>query len=362
MTSGHGVARYARGIYHGLSEHDTNLNVVPLATWSNRKRDDLIRFRKSTDLRIISFGRRLMPLGWTYLGFPPIEKMAGLDIDLLHVAALGYPVCTRKPLVVTVHDMGPFLHPEYFRNMRIGAVRRGLAQVVQSARAVICVSRRTAEDFVAITGSCTANRVHVIYEGVDPFFFGTPSSTVHFLPGEYPFVLCVGKISPRKNVIGVLHAFAALSGKIPHKLVLVGGDGWDSSEVDTAIGKLGIADRVHKAGFVTEEQLRYLYWKAAAYVHPSLFEGFGLTILEAMAAQCPVITSNRSSLPEIAGNAALLVDPEKPLEIADAIKRLCTEKGLADELRRKGTARARSFSWETCAEQTMDVYNKIVLG
>lgn len=138
--------------------------------------------------------------------------------------------------------------------------------------------------------------------------------------------------------------------------MLVGGDGWGMNEVYRQLDDSNLRESVHFSGYVTDEQLRALYTVASVYVHPSLYEGFGLTVLEAMASGCPVVTSNVYSLPEVAGNAALLVDPLDSAGLADAIESICTDIGLADELVTKGYTQARLFQWHECAAEVANIY------
>ena len=166
-------------------------------------------------------------------------------------------------------------------------------------------------------------------------------------------------MSPRKNLQGVISAFKKIA-KTFHttSLLSVVLDGIRKQVME--IIDDSIKDRVHLLGFVTDEELRALYRMASIYLHPSLFEGFGLTILEAMACETPVITSNVFSLPEVAGDAAILVDPLNEDEISDAIKCVCNDDDLANDLRAKGLKRAKQLNWKDCARNTVEVYKKIL--
>jgi glycosyltransferase involved in cell wall biosynthesis len=168
----------------------------------------------------------------------------------------------------------------------------------------------------------------------------------------------VGTLEPRKNLARVLEAYALLARERPAspRLLVVGGQGWGGIDLPRLVQRLGVAGQVELAGYVSDERLRELYAGATMLVYPSLYEGFGFPVLEAMSAGCPVITSNTSSLPEIAGTAALLVDPTAPAEIAAALARLLDEPELTGRLRREGRRRARAFSWERCARETAAVY------
>lgn len=361
-AQGFGISRYARELYHALTSGaggaTSSLTITPVAAWSSLAGDALGDYRRQTGLQLSPLGRRLTPLAWTFLDAPPLERLVASPVDLVHAASLGYPVSTRKPLVVTVHDLGPISRPEFFTNTRPWVMRRSLARLLAQRGHAICVSQATADELLRHAGGAMADRVHVIHEGVSPVFTPDAPAAEERPCGGQPYILSTGKISPRKNIAGVIAAFAAVAHRLPHHLVLAGGDGWDVDEVHRMASTAAIADRIHFAGFVTDRRLRALYAGASAYVHPSLYEGFGLTVLEAMACGCPVITSDRASLPEVAGDAALLVDPTDTAAIASALRRVCDEPGTAAELRARGLRRAGEFTWERCARDTIEVYRR----
>jgi glycosyltransferase involved in cell wall biosynthesis len=341
------------------------MKVTPVAAWSSCEIDEIKRMQEEYGLHLLPWGRRWTPRAWAFLNWPTIESWMGDTIDLVHAAYLGYPIATRKPYVVTIHDLGPLTHPEFFSDTIPWIIKRSLKQALAKADAIICVSRNTADELETYVRQNLGNRIHVIHEGVSPEFFtpGNPDSlkSMPRLPqAGVPYILAAGKISPRKNVARVIQALACIADSVPHHLVLVGADGWDMEEVKKELDNPRIAGRVHFTGYVTDEQLRALYAAASLYVHPSLFEGFGLTLLEAMASGCPVVTSNLSSLPEIAGDAALLIDPYSVDNIAEAIKELCLNKSLAAEFVQKGRRRARGFTWEQCAEKVADIYSSLL--
>ena len=360
---GHGIARYAHRLYDALIGLDRPPEVLPVAAWSDRAEADLAWLEKRTGLELLPWGRRLTPLAWAFLGFPRLEKWLDAPVDVVHAVSLGYPVATKKPLVVTVHDIGPLTHPEYFSEAPPWIMMKSLKQAVGQAAALICVSQATADELESYVraklGVAIGDRLRVVHEGVSAKFFEPPDPACldglegFDLSGE-PFVLTAGK-----NLHGVIRALAVLGEELPHHLVAVGGDGWDSDQVRAELAGSGLEERVHFLGFVSDEQLRALYRRASVYVHASLFEGFGLTVLEAMACGCPVVTSNLSSLPEVAGDAAVLVDPRDPAAIAAGLASVCADPRLAGELRRKGLERAGAFTWERCAAEVMEIYNAV---
>ncbi len=360
---GHGLARYSRQLFAGLQTVQDDIQVTPAAAWSSMDANDLHALQQQSGLVLLPWGRRLTPLAWAFLHAPAIEHWLP-EADVVHSVALGYPVATRKPLVVTVHDLGPLTHPEYFDTTSPWIMKRSLLQMVKHADAIICVSSSTANELVSYAGKGVESRIRVVAEGVALEFFQSAEPSclqgVEDLPPlGTPFVLATGKISPRKNIHGLIRAMSGLADSIPHHLVLVGGDGWGMEEMYRQLGDSVIRERIHFPGYVSDDQLRALYAAASVYVHPSLYEGFGLTVLEAMAAGCPVVTSNVYSLPEVAGDAALLVDPLDNGSLADAIKSICMDNGLADELTAKGKARAKLFQWDECAAQVAQIYRSV---
>jgi len=248
-------------------------------------------------------------------------------------------------------------------------MQKRLEQEIKKAVALICVSQTTAvslKEYVQRRYAVDlSNRTYALHEGISEIFFQTPNPSALGLNDDFdflrqPFILAVGKISPRKNLEVVIRALKRLQSSIPHHLVTVGGDGWDFQESRNLVNSLGLADRVHFLGYVSDEQLHSLYNKATLFIYPSLFEGFGLTILEAMASGCPVVTSNISSLPEVAGDAALLVDPHNVDGVAVAIETICNDHSYGDELKQKGRERAKLFSWKNCAKETSAIYDDLI--
>ncbi len=362
---GHGIARYARELFESLQATHQSLDITPVSAWSGLVGSELDRLKAETGLQVLPWGRKLTPLAWTFLNTPKMESALSTPVDLVHSVALGYPVATNKPYVVTVHDLGPLTHPEYFTSKGTWIMKRSLAQMVKQADGIICVSQSTADELESYVKEPIADRIHVIHEGVSPHLASAPDeSGAQLLDdlgiGDRPFILSAGAISPRKNTLGIIKALAQLADVIPHHLVLVGGDGWSMDEVYETLGSSAIAERVHMTGYVSDEQLKGLFAGASAYLHPSLYEGFGLTVLEAMAQSCPVVTSNVYSLPEVAGDAAVLVDPTSVSEIADAIEGVCMDSALASDLALRGRERIKVFSWDSCAQGVMDVYRQVI--
>ncbi|MEO1291411.1 MAG: glycosyltransferase family 1 protein [Pseudomonadota bacterium] len=356
---GHGLARYARELHTALAALD-GVEITPVAAWSTMPADELSALKQATGLRTLPTGRQITRLDGTFLGALPIEMWLKGCVDITHAVALGYPVATRRPLVVTIHDLGPLTHPQFFSNTRPWVMQRALDQAVRQASAIICVSHSTAAEVREVCGPVVDDRLRVIHEGVGEEFSEPVDPAcltgLDLPPAGTPFILAAGKLSPRKNVQGIIAALCEVLDDIPHHLVLTGGSGWDMETITAELGDPRLAERVHFTGYVSDRQLRALYGQAAIYVHPSLYEGFGLTVLEAMAAGTPVITADRSSLPEVAGGAARLVDPEDTAALAGALRDIGTDPTLAADLTARGKANASRFAWSITAAETAEVY------
>ena len=292
-------------------------------------------------------------------------ELARFSLDLLHSTDFIPPLYTTVPTVITVHDLA-FLHWPHFLTKDSAAYYGQIDRAVRHAKHIIVPSESTKQDLTAMLG-VPPNKVSVIYEAADESFVPLPVEETraevmkkYRLPAS--FILFVGTIEPRKNVDGLIRAFHHLRNKYgvhDTALVIAGGSGWLYNETLELIRQLKLEQSVFLVGRVLDEELHKLYVAARCHVHPAHYEGFGLPPLEAMACGTPTIVSNVSSLPEVVGDAALLVDPENWEEIAVAIHRLLSDDQLHAELREKGLKRARYFNWESAARRTLEVYRLI---
>lgn len=294
----------------------------------------------------------------------PLELIR-FNLDLLHSTDFIPPLYTTVPTVITVHDLA-FLHWPHFLTKDSAAYYGQIDRAVRRAQHIIVPSESTQQDLTAQLGVPPA-KITVIYEAADKRFAPLPLaetraavSRKRHLPATY--ILFVGTLEPRKNIDGLLRAFHHLTNKYGVQdvgLAIAGGRGWHFQQTLTLIDQLKLNGRVHLLDRVSDDELHQLYVGARCHVHAAHYEGFGLPPLEAMACGTPTIVSNVSSLPEVVGDAALLVDPENWEEIAVAIHRLLTDDALHTELRTKGLQRAAYFSWETAAQRTMEVYRLV---
>jgi glycosyltransferase involved in cell wall biosynthesis len=285
-------------------------------------------------------------------------------IDLLH-ATYAPPPITLRPLVFTHQDDSPFEHPEYFDRVVLARLRPLLRAGLAKANHVICPSEFTRRATLERFGM-PLDRITVIHNGVNDRFRPIDKASGQSLLSkaygiEPPYFLYVGKLQRSKNITRLLEAYARVQQLLPDgpRLVLAGKRTTAADDLDLTIARLKLGGRVHELGHVCDEDLPSLYSCARAMVSPSFYEGFGLTVLEAMACGTPVIVSKVASLPEVAGENALLVDPFSVDAIAEAMLEVATDDALAERLAALGRKRSLQFSWPECARRTLAVYRAV---
>ncbi len=270
----------------------------------------------------------------------------------------------RTAAVVTIHDLIPLRFPEWTPRAlksRFHPLYRGIMREV-AARAdhIITVSQTSRNDILEclLPTTAAASRVTAIYNGVNANFAPPAAPPATATP---PTILYVGRMDPYKNVPDLIRIFSELVNQdgLDARLRLIGPRDPRYPQVEATIAATGIGDRVDWPGYVSGDELRQAYQQATVFVMPSLYEGFGLPVLEAMACGTPVVCSNRASLPEVAGNAAWLLDPTDHTGWRQALKTLCTQPDQAAQWRAKGLARAAEFTWTRTAEQTIQVYHEL---
>lgn len=304
-------------------------------------------------------GRRdLTGLCWHGVGRPVLEAYLG-ELDLVHAPSLVYPP-SRAPLVATVHDLCICRYPNAFPARWRVFHRRGLSLILRHAGVILVDSRSTRDDLRSLTGRADP-RVKVVGLGVDapPRPSGEEVERVLSRHGlRPPYILFVGTIEPRKNLCTLARAYASFGGAErlrSGELVLAGPLGWmRRGEMSRILGQQG----VRWLGYLPQDELEAVYAAATVFAYPSLYEGFGLPVLEAMARGLAVVTSNTSSLREVGEGVALLVDPEDPMEMGKALRRLIEDPDLREELAQKGRERAAEYSWESTVEKTLRAYRE----
>lgn len=283
------------------------------------------------------------------------------NADLYHGCLNVAPLLSPVPTVITIHDLAFIRFPQTFR--AYNRIYLDLATRLSARRAsrILAVSEHTKREVVGLLG-VDPNRV-IVTPNAARSHFRPPEAAVlaqfrirHQLPDQ--FILYVGTLEPRKNLTTLLEAFALLQRRIPSiPLLIGGGKGWMYEPIFARLDQLQLRDRVKFVGYIPEEELPLWYAAATVFVFPSIYEGFGMPPLEAMACGTPVITSNTSSLPEVVGDAGLMVNPTDTQALAEAIYQLLTDPDLRNELRTRGLARSKHFSWAKTAAATLAAYH-----
>lgn len=290
-----------------------------------------------------------------------LSRMVHRLNDIVHLPNqhfARYALFRNNPFIVTVHDLVrscfSFTKETITERILLKLDIRG----IKRASHIIAVSHSTKNDLIKYL-KIPDNRISVVYNGVDHNIF-KPYDVKLF---DKPYILYVGSERPRKNLDRLFEAFAKLKGEFPElKLVKIGAPGRSEKyrrDVMRHLDGLGISQDIIFIDHVTELELAHYYSSAALLAYPSLYEGFGLPPLEAMACGCPVVTSNTSSLPEVVGEAGIMVDPHDINSLARAMRRVLTDARLRDDMIRKGLEQAKKFSWEEAARETMKVYEKV---
>lgn len=300
----------------------------------------------------------------TALDFP--RRPLGRPLDLFHATDHLIPRYADFPVVATLMDAIPLAHPEWIR-MRFAGLKTWLwRRTVRWADHVLTISEHSKEDLARHFG-LSREKISVTPLGVDERYFerfdaGQKNDVRKRLGLPERFFLCVGTLQPRKNIERVLDAHAALPSRLQKKfpLVIVGRDGWGGAELVRRLTQEATQGRVHWLKYLPDADVRALLQSAEALLLPSLYEGFGLPVVEAFASGLPVITSTTTALPEVAGDAALLVNPLAVGEISDAMRQIVEVPGLAERLIVAGERRAATFSWSACAEKTLEVYRRVL--
>lgn len=354
-----GNETYTLGLLRGLaqlgSSHQydifvSNLGVVP---------SDLASVRK--------FRWHVLRSNWPPLRVPMVLPLMAkhLGAEILHTNYIAPPY-VPCPSVVTVYDVSFAFFPHYF-SCRLRWILSTLVPFsVKRAAKVITCSNHTKKDMIKLY-SLPASKIDVIYGAVGKDFRDSlEKETIQSVRRKYglsaPYILAVGNIEPRKNIRRVIEAYALLRGRgqVTHRLAVVGQARLGAPEIRSLVHEKGLEDSVAFTGYVPAVDLPYIYAGADLFIFVSLYEGFGLPVLEAMACGTPVICSNTSSLPEVAGDSALMVNPYDVEQIASAMEHVLRNHELRETLRQKGLVRASCFSWEETARRTEGVWDQVV--
>jgi glycosyltransferase involved in cell wall biosynthesis len=315
----------------------------------------------SHDGRIVVYERHRFPVRSVWMQFFLPVILRELRPDVVHFTNYLAPLMPGVPYVVSFHDMSLSLVPECHTLKKRLLTSSLIPAVARAARLILCPSESTRRDVQRLLRVDPARLRVIPYAPAPTFHPVTEGPQVLERYGvQPPYFLYVGTLEPRKNLARALRAFARTASSLPdHRFVLVGQKGWKYEEVLREAARPELAGRVVFLGYIPEQDIPALYTHATAFVYPSLYEGFGLPVVDAMACGAPVITSRTSSLGEIAEGAAVLVDPLDEQGLADALHALATDAALRGDLRARGLARAATFSWERTARETLVAYQEV---
>ena len=342
-----GVRRYASGLLEALPSVAPESHVV---LFGARRRPTLPgSFEHRSVLRLAPTN-----LGWSLVDLPRAVRKTG--VDLFHAPAYTAPLRGVRPLVLTIHDVSYERHPEWYPYRR-DALRRWFYRRSALAADRILTDSEFSRGEIHEAYSIPLERISVIPLGVGPPFTGPHAATSPPAGIREPYVLHVGDLHPRRNLGVLVRALAKREGRDAPLLVLAGQDRGER----TALAEEAARRRVslHFTSPVDDSDLVRLYTRAAAFVYPSRYEGFGLPLLEAMACGAPVVAARSSSIPEVVGDAAILADPDSDEDFSQAIARVINDPSTAERLRRAGRSRAAEFTWERTARRTVDVYREL---
>ncbi len=354
-----GIGRYTRGLIDALAAVDRENRYV---LFSAGKDTRATRWPSNFSYRALPLTDRHLSILWQRLRLPlPVELVTG-RVDIYHSPDFVLAPVWRARAVLTVHDLSFMRYPECSPPPLLEYLMRSVPRSVRRADLVLADSESTRQDVVELLGIDPA-RVRTVYAGVEEHFsiMAPPDEAIRARQRygiTRPYILGVGTLQPRKNFTTLIRAYDRLRQEhgIPHQLVIAGGRGWLDAPIYATIDELSLREAVVLAGFVDDADLPALYQGADLFAFPSLYEGFGIPILEAMAGGTPVVTAQASSMPEVAGDAALLVSPLDVDALADAMWRLLDDAALRETLVFRGRQQVVKFSWRHAAEALLAAY------
>jgi glycosyltransferase involved in cell wall biosynthesis len=358
-----GIGRYARELIRALARLDHSNRYVLFVP--RDAHDDLLRFEwpSNFSIRRAPLTERYLAALWHRARVPlPIEGFIGA-VDVFYSPDFLLPPTRARRKIVTVHDLSYVRVPECFPAPLLNYLNRAVPPSVARADLILADAASTQRDLAEVYG-VPLDKIKVLYSGVDTQFRPDVSeesqARVRAITRGKPYLLSVSTIQPRKNCVRLIEAFARLATSELRiakseflirdlKLVIAGSRGWMFDEVFQTVERLGLHDAVLFPDYISDGDLPALYAGATLFVYPSLYEGFGLPVAEAMACGAPVVTSNASSLPEVAGDAALYFDPRDVDAMTEALRRALINDALRADLRMRGLSQAKRFSWDKAA-------------
>jgi glycosyltransferase involved in cell wall biosynthesis len=368
IRQGAGIGTYVRNLVSAILAQDTGNHYV-LLTSGRPTPEHPFPTAPNVSGRNIFIPDRYLNILWYRWRVPLPATLFSGAVDIYHGPDFVLPPLSKKiRKVVTIHDLAFLEHPEYAVPALAAYLKQVVPQALAEADVVATVSDEVSKTVIKHFQTPT-EKLTVVPNGVaphirritDPVLLG---ATQHKFGLKHPLVLGVGTLEPRKNHSGLIRAFYQVQQKKhgPAMLAIAGGEGWLYEETRQLVTELKLDKKVRFLGRVTDLELITLYSMADVFAFPSFFEGFGIPPLEAMACGAPVITSNTSSLPEVVGDAALMVDPHDTDALAAAIMRLLTDEALRENLRQKGYQRAAHYTWAHSAQKMLTIYQKLYQG
>lgn len=368
-----GVGHYTYQLIRHILECDHENEYVLFFDFHVREKDIKKFTKPNVKIKFYPFSDYKKYLPGAYNEILGTATLAREKLDILHTTSpmSRIPVGYRGKVIVTVHDLAVYKVPDVFPKVKLAKDRTVLSLMIKKADRIITVSNSTKRDLCDIF-KCPREKSRVIYSGFDKRLFEEvkdPREKVlerYGINGGMKYILFLGTLEPMKNIARLLEAYkifkekcSVMGGNCAHKLVIAGKNGWMSKEYKQLAKDLGISKDIIFTGYVVGDELVPLFKNADFFVMPSLYEGFGTTVLEAFATGTPAIVSNVSSIPEIAEDAAILVDPYNTEEIAEAMVRLANDENLKGKLIEKGKKQVEKFNWDKCAYETLEVYKSL---
>jgi glycosyltransferase involved in cell wall biosynthesis len=367
VRQGAGIGRWARSLIRALIEQDPE-NYYTLFYARSRRNEPPPNLPKGPRVtyRPLWLTERSLNVLWYKIGLPlPLDALAG-SADLFHFPDFALPPVRHGATVVTIHDLSFLLVPEC-ADQRLRAHLEKIVPISVREADFVCADSENTRNELTTLLDVDPTRAEVVYGGVDCRFHPVTDRLILEAARQkyglvFPFIFFMGTIEPRKNLGRLLQAYTRLRqrGRISHRLVIAGGLGWLYQDVLRDIDQLAAEQEVVFLGRVPDEDLPALYSLSDLFVFPSLYEGFGLPPLEAMACGKAVVCSNTSSLPEVVGDAGLLVSPYDVDALANAMEQLLSDPEQREMLGQRGIERARQFTWEEAARKTLAIYERLV--
>ncbi|HOF39163.1 MAG TPA: glycosyltransferase family 1 protein [Candidatus Hydrogenedentes bacterium] len=356
-----GIGNYCYYLVKHLLQLDDTWELKAFST--GLRRIDARQWGRPLFHRHLPIPTRLAYTMWEHWGKPAVDTLLH-GVDVYHATNYFLPPTSVAKRVVTIHDLSFLAAPHLCSPRIVGPFSRHIARFAREAHGILVYSESTARDIERLL-EVPSTKIHVaplaVDESIGPMPREEAAAQVCRICGvQGPFILFVGMIEPRKNIPTLLRAFQKIAREIPHQLVLAGPLGWNPEEYQHVRDEMQLGDRVVHTGYVDDHAALAAFYSAAdLFVFPSLYEGFGLPVLEAMACGCPVLASGNSSMPEVTGGAAVLLPADDADAWAETMKGLLHDSSRRAALSEAGRARAAAFSWKDCAARTFGVYRSV---